>query len=213
MNQKEIFLKSEGNKWFIRNKDNINLKISLSRDPILNFLNKKEKSFKTVLEIGCSNGYRLELIRQIKENLDLYGIDPSKEAVSDGKKKYNKLNLKVGTADKLEFSDEKFDLVIFGFCLYLCDREDLIKIIYETNRVLKKKGLVIIYDFFSPFPFSNEYSHYNGVKSFKTDYSKIFLWTPQYKLIEKKIFKYDKNKKTSNDNKSALFVLKKLKKI
>lgn len=209
MNQKKIFLKSEGDKWFLRNRNNIDLKISLSKDPILNYLKKKKVCFRSVLEIGCSNGYRLELLKHIKENLQLYGIDPSKKAILEGRKKFNKLNLKVGTADKLEFPKEKFDLVIFGFCLYLCDRKDLIKILYEANRVLKKKGLVIIYDFYSSSPFSNEYLHYNGVKSYKMDYSKIFLWNPQYELIKKKIFKYDKNKKNSNDNKLSLFVIKK----
>ena len=209
MSQKKIFLKSEGDKWFLRNKSNIDLKTSLKKDAILNFLDKKKISFKSVLEIGCSNGYRLELLKQVKENLLLYGIDPSEAAIQDGKKKYNKLNLKVGTADKLEFSEEKFDLIIFGFCLYLCNRKDLIKIVYETNRDLKKKGLIVIYDFYSSFPLSNKYLHCSGVKSYKMDYSKIFLWNPEYKLIEKKIFEYKDKKKKSNNDKLALFFIKK----
>ena len=48
MNQKKIFLKSEGDKWFLRNRNNIDLKISLSKDPILNYLKKK----KYVLEVS-----------------------------------------------------------------------------------------------------------------------------------------------------------------
>ena len=54
-------------------------------------------------------------------------------------KKFPDVKLKIGTAEKLKFEDDKFDLIIFGFCLYLCDREDLIKIVDETNRVLKKQ--------------------------------------------------------------------------
>ena len=89
MNQKKIFLKSEGDKWFLRNRNNIDLKISLSKDPILNYLKKKKVCFRSVLEIGCSNGYRLELLKHIKENLQLYGIDPSKKAILEGRNLIN----------------------------------------------------------------------------------------------------------------------------
>jgi len=102
---------------------------------------------KSVLEIGCSNGYRLQKLHKTY-SCSCYEIDPSDNAIKDGQKQYPTLNLYKGDATKLPFTDKKFDMVIFGFCLYLCDREDLFKIAYEADRVLKKNGHIVIYDFF-----------------------------------------------------------------
>ncbi|AKA70309.1 class I SAM-dependent methyltransferase [Clostridium scatologenes] len=131
MEQKEVFLKSEGDKWFERNKE------------CLNGVPKPYEFYKIyikpgfkILEIGCSCGHDLDYFQQYY-NCKCYGIDPSKDAVEEGKEKYTNLNLKVGTSDKLEFEDECFDFVIFGFCLYLVDRKFLLKTICEADRVLK----------------------------------------------------------------------------
>ena len=62
-----------------------------------------------VLEIGCSNGWRLEAIRE-KYGCDCLGIDPA-----DSQFPY----IFKGTADSLPYPDNQFDLVIYGFCLYL----------------------------------------------------------------------------------------------
>ena len=57
------------------------------------------------------------------------------------KKNNYKLNsIKIGTAEKLPFEENYFDILIFGFCLYLTDSEDLFKISSEAYRVTKKVG-------------------------------------------------------------------------
>jgi ubiquinone/menaquinone biosynthesis C-methylase UbiE len=68
-----------------------------------------------------------------KKNVKLFGIDPSQNVIEEANK--NGITAKVGTADLLDFNDDKFDIVIFGFYLYLCDRKDLFKIASEANRV------------------------------------------------------------------------------
>jgi len=74
-------------------------------------------------------------------------LEPSNEAV------YQAISLgldaRVGTADVIPFQDKSFDIVIFGFCLYLCDRDDLFKIAAEADRVLKTPGWLLIKDFYS----------------------------------------------------------------
>ena len=46
----------------------------------------------------------------------------------------------MGTADKLPFEDQSVDILVYGFCLYLCDREDMFNIAAEANRVIKSSG-------------------------------------------------------------------------
>jgi len=181
MNQKEIFLSGEGNAWFQRN----NKKIIEAGDAdiVLKAIKFAELSNPLrVLEIGCADGTRLELLKQYFKNSEYYGLDPSEDAIKIGKEKY-KFNLQVGTADILPFEENYFDLMLFGFSLYLCDRKDLFKIAYEADRCLCNNGYLIIKDFQPPFPYRNAYIHYKGISSYKMDYSKMFTWNPAYTEI------------------------------
>ena len=208
--QRKIFLSSEGDKWFHRNKERINKEEKIHNDPIIKIIDDKNISLKNVLEVGCSNGYRLNYLKKIYPSSSFFGIDPSQEAIRNGKKEFKKIHLKVGTADRLNYKEYFFNLVIFGFCLYLCDRKLLSKIVEQTDRVLSKNGFIIIFDFYSAKPYYNKYKHLKGLKSFKMNYSKLFLWNPCFLLKEKKIY-YERFNKKKNDNKMALFLIKKIK--
>ncbi len=188
--QSKIFLKSEGDNYYQRNKGLLYNEDDLIFKKIIN-LNKKKK-INNLLEIGCGDGFRLNLIYE-KLKINCYGIDPSKKAV----KNFNNPKIKItrGTAEKLNFQSGKFDVVIFGFCLYLVDIEDLTKIVFETDRVLKKNSYIVIYDFYSQKSKILPYKHNKKIKVHKYDFSKIFLWCPKFKLIENKIFEMNKNQK------------------
>ena len=181
MTQKDIFLKSEGDAWFNRN--NKTDKLSPDMKVIQNYI----AAGLNVLEIGCADGNRLN---SLAENANFYGLDPSKEAIENGTKKYSDISLSVGTSDILEFEDAFFDVVIFGFCLYLVDRNLLFKSIAEADRVLKDKGFLIITDFDPQLNLKNQYKHFEGVYSYKCDYPKLFLSNPAYSLVEKKSFSH-----------------------
>ena len=181
MNQKNLFLTSEGNAYFQRNK---NTQIEKDdTDIVLEVIKFVEIPCPLrILEIGCSNGSRLEILKQYFTNAECYGLDPSEDAISMGKDKYD-FNLMVGTADALPFEEGFFDLILFGFSLYLCDRKDLFKIAYEADRCLGNNGYLIIKDFQPPFPYRNSYVHYEGLSSYKMDYSQMFKWNPAYTEI------------------------------
>lgn len=184
--QKEIFMSTEGDQWFDRNKTSYG---RTSDNLIVDLLKRIELKPTCVLEIGCSNGFRLN---QLKEEFGCkcFGIDPSSEAIKDGTTKYPDINLGVGTADDLHYDNDSFDTVAFGFCFYLCDRKDLFRIAYEADRVLKNGGTLIITDFHPPFPFKNQYSHYEGIYSYKMDYGRMFTWNPAYTEVAKVVYSH-----------------------
>ena len=118
--------------------------------------------------------------------------------------------LQVGTADELPFDLGSFDMVIFGFCLYLCDRQDLFKIAYEADRCLRNEGSLIIMDFYPPFAYRNRYSHYEGIFSYKMDYSQMFAWNPAYAEVSKIVFTHSGfTLRDVPDEKVAVVVLRK----
>lgn len=184
--QKNTFLNSEGDQWFERNR----LKISDYSEAncrIFQAVKKLPSPPKRILEIGCSNGIRLAHI-QSHFGIECTGIDPSSAAISDGTKRFPNLNLHVGTADHLDFANATFDTIIFGFCLYLCDRNDLFKIVYEADRCLTDPGNLIIMDFYPSTPLRNEYAHKENTFSYKMNYAGLFTANPAYTEISNSVF-------------------------
>ena len=183
--QKDVFLSAEGDAWYRRNKSHLDL-LDESNDAVCKLIQQQELSPHSVLEIGCANGQRLNVINKAF-GASCYGIDVSSEAILAGNSQFQNIVLTTGSADDLQFGDETFDLVIFGFCLYLCDRKDLFKIAAEADRVLKDQGMIIIKDFHPPFPYKNNYSHCENIFSYKMDYSRLFTWNPAYTLLASNI--------------------------
>ncbi len=182
--QKTAFLCGEGDGYFLRNHRQ-QRGLSKGYEIYLKYLRPGAK----VLEIGCSNGHNLDTFRSRKQ-CEGFGIEPSREAILEGRSKYPKLNLHVGTADQLPFKSGYFDLVLFGFCLYLVDRPLLKKTVAEADRVLKKGGYLGITDFDVKKPMSRLYTHCPGVRSYKMEYWKLFDAIPGYVLVEKSAFSH-----------------------
>lgn len=186
MSQKSQFLQGEGDAWFHRNREAIAHRKLPEDDPILMEILELpgiNPGSSRILEIGCGDGSRLEWL--MKMGAECYGIDPSAEAISFAKKRG--IHAQQGVADALPYGSRSFDIVILGFCLYLCDRDDLFKIAYEVDRVLGASGWILIIDFFSPCPGERPYVHRPGILSYKMDYSALFSWHPHYRCMTQKI--------------------------
>lgn len=192
--QSKAFLEGEGEAWLKRNKG----KLPVEDDPVLFALEMyPEINPKKVLEIGCADGWRLKKLQSIYK-CEITGVEPG--AVHGGGEWIYR-----GTADDLPFSQQSraaFDLVIYGFCLYLCDREDLFRIAAEGDRVLKDRGYLVVYDFHAPRPFAREYVHRKPLKSYKMDYSKLWLANPAYSLVTRQYF-------GSDDDQTSVVILQK----
>lgn len=171
--QFKVFRGGEGNAWLERNLG----KIDIDGDPVLEVMKAIKIKPERVLEIGCANGWRLQEIKKRYGSV-VNGIDP-KENDSPG--------LYVGGAHDLSAFSSPFDLVIYGFCLYLCDRDDLFKIAMEGDRVLADGGTIIVYDFFARSPRSVKYKHKEGLLSYHFDYSLLWRLNPHYTVVKRHI--------------------------
>lgn len=180
MNQTEIFLSGEGDAWFRRNRDKIG-DHDPADDPVETEIMRLRMEPISVLEVGCSNGWRLKRL-QDRYHCRVLGLDPSIEAVEDAG--MNASALARGTAAYLPFPAGSADLLIFGFCLYLVDPEDLFRVAAEADRVLADHGALMIFDFadITP-PFARPYEHHSGVLSYHIDHAKLWLAHPWYTQI------------------------------
>lgn len=198
--QKDIFLAAEADNWFLRNKDKI-LNEEKNYFPLeiaLPYLTNRSK----VLEVGCSVGNNLNYLQSVsKHKLELTGIEPSGMAIAEGQKRFKDIRFIQDTAEGVgKLKDEKFDVIIFGFCLYLVDRESIQDIVKSTYEKLNNKGILVIIDFDAKNPYQNEYSHQKGVYSFKADYGNVFAQHPFLHLIEKKSWSHYGNDFHSDPN-------------
>ena len=110
---KNLLLVKNKNNWFYRNKKNI---INHNDDEHINELIRiNNLKAKNILEIGCSNGYKLIKYKELLKSNNCYGVDLSKEAILDGKKRFK--NLKLLNLSSLDINKIKlnFDLIICGF--------------------------------------------------------------------------------------------------
>ena len=184
--QKEAFLSSEGDAWLARNEAALRA-CDWSRDPVCVKLAAlwPAGTRARVLEIGCSDGSRLKHLASAHGH-QVCGVDPSEQAVARARERG--IQALRATADALPFADASSDVVIFGFCLYLCDDGDLFRIAQEADRVLAAPGWLLILDFEARAPLYRPYHHRAGVTSRKMDYKSMYLWHPAYTLASHEKF-------------------------
>lgn len=170
MKQSEVFLAGEGEAWLNRNKN----RLSKKDDPVIAALDRYSISPAKVLEVGCASGARLLKLRE-KIKCEIRGIDPFVPPRADA-------FLEKGVASNLVYKDGTFDAVIYGWCLYLCDPEDYLRIAMEGDRVLKDGGYLIVYDFHADYPHKLPYKHKKELFSYHYDFAKLWLSHPAYSL-------------------------------
>jgi phosphatidylethanolamine/phosphatidyl-N-methylethanolamine N-methyltransferase len=98
-----------------------------------------------VLIVGVGTG---EDLRFLPKNIDLIGIDLSKEMLlrADSKKQNEQWVLKQMNAEQLQFNNETFDVVVLNLILSVVGNPK--EAMSEAIRVLKPNGTVIVFDKF-----------------------------------------------------------------
>jgi hypothetical protein len=180
MKQSRVFALGEGAEWLKRNE----AKLTGKNDPVLQALEVYNIKPKRAVEIGCSNGWRLAIIEQ-RYDCEVEGIDPCYISTRG----QSKVQVWAGTADKLShhFSPNLADLLIYGWCLYLCDPEDYFEIAFEGDQVLQDGGFLIVHDFTPAAAHRVPYKHKPGLFSYHYDFANLWLSHPGYSLYGRTI--------------------------
>lgn len=192
--QDKIFFQSEGDAYFLRNKVGMVTGRIAHYDWIGKMLSRNKLRPQRVLEIGCSNGWRLEKIRTLF-GARCVGVEPSLAALRNGRKLYPKLDLRRGTMSRLPIrKNERFDLVVVSYVLHWVARETLMRSLAEIDRVLNPGGCLLIDDFLPKKAYDAPYHHLprRNVFTYKRDYISMFTATTLYRIISREIYHAEK---------------------
>ena len=101
----------------------------------------------TMLDIGCGGGATLKRLLKRGRNCQVYGIDISEESVAKARKVNagllgKRVFVEQGSAEKLPYDNEKFDLVTAVETVYFWP--NLPQCLQEVRRVLKPEGCFAI---------------------------------------------------------------------
>ena len=97
-------------------------------------------NFKTALDIGCGEGRFCRILSE--RGISTMGIDPTQDLLARARELHPNGDYREGRAEKLEFSDASFDLVVSY--LTLIDIPDFKAAISEMTRVLKPDGTLLV---------------------------------------------------------------------
>jgi SAM-dependent methyltransferase len=145
-----------------------------------------------IIEIGASNGYRLAAVASLL-GAHCVAIDPSQEAISDGRTRYPQVEFRRGSLEHLPVAaGETFDLVILHFVLHWIDRSALLGCVAEIDRAVSDGGSLLIGDFLPDSPTRVDYHHLPGrnIYTYKQDYAAIFLASHLYAEEGRLLFRH-----------------------
>lgn len=181
--QDDIFSNGEGDAWFERNQSYLASSEVIANDPVLHLLDMYRVAPSAVLEIGCSDGWRLAEIAR-RTPCRVVGVEPSAAAITHGKNTHPNVLFHQGIAAALPV-EESFDLVIVNYVLHWIARDTLLQSIVEIDRVVKDGGFLLIGDFSPDRAQKNPYHHRpdQDMYTYKLDYPSIFVSTGLYRIV------------------------------
>ena len=100
----------------------------------------EKRAYSAALDVGCGEGRFCRLLRQ--RGIETIGIDPTLALLEEARRRDPGGQYLPGRAEKLQFADSRFDLVVS--CLSLIDIPDFRAAIREMTRVLQPGGTLLI---------------------------------------------------------------------
>lgn len=142
-----------------------------------------------ILDIGCGNGYYLNLLNRLGFKLTLTGVDNDRHGLLDAERFIadNSIKLIFGYAEKFPFKNNIFDKVIISEVIEHV-QDDLI-ILKEANRVLKMGGILVLTTCNIHYPFLWDPINWMLQHIFNTHIKKGFwggIWNQHLRMYEKK---------------------------
>jgi len=190
--QEKTFVRHEADRYFRRMHDAMIDPGYRTLDPALFLIKKAGFKPKQVLEIGCSIGWRLDALHKLY-NSQCLGIEPSREAIREGRKLYKNVEFRRGICKSLPIAQTKtFDLVIVYYVLHWISRESLFKSLAEIDRVVADGGHLILADFLPNGPTKVPYHHLpdQEIFTFKLDYAQLFKDTGLYREKRRVVYNH-----------------------
>ena len=200
-----LIKKKDGNKFFLRNKVSM---LNIKDEKILNLIKINSIKANNILEIGCANGNKLNQYSKLCNSKKSYGVDLSKKAILDGKRRYKDLKLLNISSLEIDKIKVNFDFIICGFFLYQLDRELIFKQFDLIHEKLKKNGKLLIWDFDPLFKHSNKDLNTKNLTSFKMSYDNFLIESGLFEIVYKQKYittNKDKEKFKSNSVSLTLF--------
>lgn len=212
-NQDKIFFDGEGDSFYTRRlekKESVERR--LAEDLAILLLERSGYIPSNVAEIGACDGFRLAYIAD-KYGAQCHAYEPSEKAVEAGKRLYPQVEFRRELAAELSAEDESYDLVIVNEVFHWVDRKALLRSVAEIDRILKEEGLLIIGDFYPPFPVRRKYHHLpdKDVWTYKQQYIHIFLSSQLYYLLNFMSKAYSQDNQDSRDRKTCALLRKSIK--
>lgn len=99
---------------------------------LLNVITKV--SPKTIVDLGCGEGYYTSFIALESGAKEVYGVDISKDAIKYSAKRSKLVHYSVATNSRTPFADEQFDVILNVFAPLVGK---------ECKRILNEQGLII----------------------------------------------------------------------
>lgn len=105
----------------------------------------------SVLDVGCGTGnLTLAAKRRTGDDGMVYGVDAAPEMVGESQRKAAaqglEIGFQVGLIEKLEFSDDRFDVVLSSLMLHHLPKDLKTRAVAEIARVLKPGGRFLAVD-------------------------------------------------------------------
>jgi ubiquinone/menaquinone biosynthesis C-methylase UbiE len=108
-------------------------------------------SAQRVLEIGCGTGNLALLVKRIRPQLEVVGLDPDPRALALATRKAScaglMLRLDRGFADELPYPDESFDRALSSLMFHHLEADLRLASLREARRVLRPGGTLHLMDF------------------------------------------------------------------
>src|ERR1700749_1279927 len=96
--------------------------------------------FRKALDVGCGEGRFCRMLGDV--GVKATGVDPTAQLLETARQRYPSGDYRLGRAEKLDFADRSFDLVVSY--ITLVDIPDFRAAIREMARVLRPGGSILI---------------------------------------------------------------------
>lgn len=179
MLQDNLFLESEGDRWFERNRAAL-YEFDAAADWPLKLVDMYKLQPESALEIGAANGFRLAALNH-RTGARVVAVEPSAQAILEGKASFPTVSFVRGTAHSVPLQ-ERFDLVIVNFVFHWIDRAHFLRSVAEVDRLVNDGGYLIIGDFHPSNQVRVPYHHLVDqlVYTYKQDYAATFIASALY---------------------------------